>query len=115
MVNNENRFKQDIDYRTYRIKHFGKKHGWKIIGETPLFLEFGIVHIYGTPKVILKINYITFEIETILNHPKRGVTRLMRQGEFNMKLIEKIFIDPRAHMPDRIKGQYANKVPPPKP
>lgn len=107
--NNEKRFKQDIDYRNYRIKHFGKKHGWKLISETPLFLEFGILHIHGTPEVILKINYITFEIETNLNHPKRGITRLIRKGEFSMKLIEKIFRNPRVHMPNKIKGEYVSK------
>lgn len=104
--NPSKKFKEDIEYRIYRIKHFARKHGWKLINETTGILEFDILHAYGNPKVIMTINYMAFEIETILNHPKRGITKLIRKGEFSMKIMERIFINPRAHMPDRIKGHY---------
>lgn len=104
--NIEKRFREDIQYRIQRLKHFGKKHGWKLTNETSLLLEFDITHIDGNPKIYLKINYIDFGIETTLNHPKRGITKLNREGKFSMKLIEKVFVNPRVHMPQHIKAEY---------
>lgn len=106
--NGEHRFKNDINYRLYRIKHFGVKHGWRLEKEDGEVLEFSILHLYGNPKIILKIKYISFEIETQLKHPARGFTKLLRHGKFSMKLIESIFINPRVHMPQRITGTYVH-------
>lgn len=111
--NKEQKFKHDLQYRIHRIKRFGEKHGWKLFVHGKEVLEY--VGIFNWKKisncaVILKINFITFEIETTLTHPKKGKTTLVRRGEFNMALIESIFRNPRTHTPeDKVHGQYIRK------
>lgn len=104
--NKEKRFKLDITYRIFRIKHLGKKHGWKLMNETEQHLCFYLMDANRAPKVILTIDYLTFDIETILKHPVKGPTKLIRQGDFTMAMIEKIFTNPRAHTPGKIKTEY---------
>lgn len=102
----EKKFKKDIDYRVYRLKHFASKHGWGIMDETPQELLFEKITLYGSSEIFLVINFINFEVDTVLTHPEKGDTHLKRKGPFTMKLIEAIFVNPRVHMPNDIKGQY---------
>lgn len=105
MNNSEKKFKEDIEYRIYRIKHLAKKHGWKLISQHGSDLNFNLIW-YGNTFTTIKINYISFDIETSLIHPKRGRTNLKRTGNFTMTLIEKIFTNPRMHMPAQINSLY---------
>lgn len=118
MANNKaQKFKLDIEYRIHRLKLFADKYGWKLLSESKIsepknVFEFESIHNWGLitdSKVFMRINYFSLEVETFLNHPKRGQTQLRRKGEFTMNLIEKIFRNPRAHMPHVIKGQYVSK------
>lgn len=105
------KFKTDLEYRIYRIRRFGNKFGWKFISESNNVIEFLSVHNWGyitNSTVTMKINYITFEIQTSLNHPKKGNTHLIRKGDFTMDLVEKIFRNPRTHMPETITSKYLN-------
>lgn len=103
MVINKNiRFKEDYDYRVYRIKHFGKKYGWRFLSEID-----GLI--FGNKEVMLRIDPKKLTIETELIHPKKGETKLVREGEFTMNLVEKIFRNPRAHTPEGIDSQYLPK------
>lgn len=83
-----------------RLKHLGKKYGWKLLCETADAL------IFQKMFVVLKISLSEMEIETMLNHPKKGYTLLNRKGAFSMNLIEKIFRNPRVHTPKNIKAEY---------
>lgn len=110
--NKSKKFKKDIEYRIHRIKRFGNKYGWALLSDDNNIFQFESVHNWGfitSSKVIMNINYINLEVETILNHPQKGDTQLIRKGEFSMKLIEKIFRNPRVHMPHKIKGEYVVK------
>ena len=96
----DGKFTDDYDYRLYRIKHYGKKYGWAIHLETPELIVF------TNKECTMTINVKNLTIETELNHPKKGETKLLRKGNFTMKLIEKIFRNPRVHTPDTIKTNY---------
>lgn len=99
MINKNIRFKEDYQYRLYRIKHFGKKYGWKFLSDMD-----GLI--FGNNEAILKIDVVNLVIETDLIHPKKGETKLRRHGDFNQNLIERIFRNPRAHMPPEITSEY---------
>lgn len=101
-VNKNKRFIEDYDYRLYRIKHFGKKYGWKFLSDINEM-------IFGNNGVLLRINPKKMTIETEFIHPKLGETKLLREGEFTMNLVEKIFRNPRAHTPEGIDSQYLPK------
>lgn len=104
--NKEKKFIEDIEYRLYRIKHYAKKHSWELISTQEEIIEFHSLMLFDDSKVQMTINFLTFEIETSLNHPKLGPTKLKREGKFTMKLIESIFINPRTHMPPQIQAEY---------
>lgn len=99
--NKEKKFKQDIEYRIYRILHLGKKYGWEIKKHDIEKLEF-----QDKEGCILNINYKYLKVATALNHPKWGSTVMVRDGELSQKNIESIFRNPRSHMPAKIKSQY---------
>lgn len=111
------KFKTDIEYRIHRLKLLADKYGWKLLSEHKIsapknIFEFESVHNWGfitDSKVLMRINYFSLEVETFLNHPSKGETQLRRKGEFSMNLIEKIFRNPRVHMPSQIKGVYVQK------
>lgn len=100
--NNSKKFIEDLEYRIYRIKHFGKKYGWNIL----MSIDELIIFTNKDLSITISINAKTLMIETELNHPKKGETKLMRKGSFTMKLIEKIFRNPRVHTPNNIKTDY---------
>ena len=103
MPKNKNKqFIEDYDYRLYRIKHFGKKYGWKILSEID-----GMI--FGSKEIWLRIDPKKMTVETELIHPKRGETKLIRHGDFTMNLIEKIFCNPRVHTPQEIDSQYVQE------
>lgn len=102
-MNNSKKFIEDLEYRLYRIKHYGKKHNWSTLMECDNIIMFE-----NTEKTILTINAKTMTIETELNHPKKGETKLLRKGDFTMKMMEKIFRNPRVHTPDNIETNYIN-------
>lgn len=93
---------QDFGYRIYRLKHYAKKYGWTISMEANEIITF----VSQTLNTTITINAKDLIIETELIHPKKGETKLLRKGIFTMKIIEKIFINPRAHTPNTIKSQY---------
>lgn len=100
IIENKNiRFLKDYNYRIYRIKHFGKKYGWRFLSDID-----GLI--FANNEVTLKIDAIKLTVLTELIHPKKGETKLIRQGNFTHNLIEKIFLNPRAHMPAEIESQY---------
>jgi len=86
----------------YRIKHLARKYGWKLLSEIDDTLIFQKIF------MVLKINFSKtgIEIETWLEHPKKGTTQLSRSGSFSINLIEKIFRNPRIHTPENIKTEY---------
>lgn len=95
-------FQEDIEYRTYRIKHFAQKHGWLLMRDTGtsfIFKNF-------TEGPELTIDYNNLEIETSLIHPEWGNTVLIRKGKFTQKIIESIFRNPREHMPEKVQSIY---------
>lgn len=100
--NKNKRFCEDLEYRIYRIKHLGKKYGWKFLSEIDEL-------VFGNSEAILSIDPIKLTIETQLIHPKKGETKLIRSGDFTQNLIERIFRNPRAHMPAQITSQYLPK------
>lgn len=100
----EQSFQTDIKYRTYRLRHFAQKYGWGLAtddGKTFVFVN--------NEDSMLKINYFDLNIETSLTHPKWGDTLLIRKGNFTQKIIESIFRNPRAHMPDQVKSEYISQ------
>jgi len=101
-------FREDIEYRIYCLKHFIKKYGWRIITETKTSIELERFIFYEkqATNVSLKITYDPIEVETILNHPFKGETKLLRIGDLSVRDVENIFRNPRTHMPDKIKSQY---------
>lgn len=101
-INKNKRFLEDYDYRIYRIKHLGKKHGWNFLSEEDEL-------IFGNNEAMLRIDAVELTVQTELLHPKKGDTKLFRHGDFSMDLIEKIFRNPRAHMPEKIESQYLPK------
>ena len=100
----EDKFKKDMAYRMHRIKHFAKKHDWKLINDTSKKFEF-----QNKEKTTLIINYFALDIETCLIHPVWGYTKLLRKGKLTMKLVEAIFRNPRQHMPKKVKSEYVNQ------
>lgn len=100
--NKNKRFLKDYAYRKYRIEHFAKKYGWKFLTE-----EKGMI--FGNKEVLLRIDAVNLTIETELVHPHKGETKLIRKGEFTMLLVEKIFRNPRVHMPEDIQSTYLKK------
>lgn len=95
-------FNEDIIYRVARIEHLAKKHGWKLKKKDEASLEFKSEN----PEVEMYVDYVHLTIRTKLIHPKKGKSLLERTGELTQKLIEKIFRNPRAHMPNSIKSTH---------
>ena len=93
----EQQFQTDTDYRIYRIKHFAKKYKWTLTNDDGLIFTF-----INQQAAILKIHYWHLNIETALSHPVWGETVVLRKGDFNMKIIESIFRNPREHMPEQV-------------
>lgn len=100
----EKQFRQDMQYRIYRILHLAKKHGWELKKNSSDKLEF-----QDKDGAILNIDYTHLKVATALNHPKWGNTVLIRDGDLSQKNIESIFRDPRAHMPAKVKSKYINQ------
>lgn len=101
-VNIEKRFKQDIEYRKTRIIHLGTKYHW-----FPLkYNQPDNILSFANKEAILTINIVNLIVQTEIIHPKKGETKLIRSGNFNCKLIERIFDNPRAHMPPSIISEY---------
>lgn len=94
-------FRENIEYRCYRILHFAKKHGWQLIKNNSIELIFE-----NMDGINMMIDYTKLEIKTNLFHPIWGYTSLTRKGDFTQKIIESIFINPRMHMPRKIKSEY---------
>lgn len=98
----EQRFKNDIAYRIYRILHLAKKYKWTLQKNDSKKCEF-----INKEGCELHVNYHDLKIATALNHPKWGNTVLERKGELTQKIIESIFRNPRAHMPpNKVKSEY---------
>lgn len=93
------RFNEEPEYRLHRIKHFAKKYGWLLLSSEDEL-------IFANKEASLRIDIKTLTIYTELTHPKKGETILKRTGSFNQKLIEKIFRNPRVHMPPQIQSEY---------
>lgn len=102
-MNKDNRFKNDTEYRIYRILHLAKKYGWTLSNNSIDKFEFK-----NTEGCTLHVNYTHLKVATALHHPKKGNTVLERDGELSQKNIESIFRNPRAHMPKEIKSEYLN-------
>lgn len=100
----EHLFQTDIEYRTYRLRHFAQKHGWALANDSGNFFLFK-----NSEGAELSIDYSASNIETHLNHPKWGSTILIRKGDLTMKIIESIFRNPRAHMPEKIQSEYISQ------
>lgn len=98
-INREKRFQEDCDYRVYRIKHFGKKYSWKFLSDIEEM-------VFSNTEATLRIDAVKLIIQTELRHPKMGETKLVRRGDFTMNMVEKIFCNPRAHMPSEIKAEH---------
>lgn len=103
-MSKEKRFKENLQYRAYRILHLAKKYGWTLKGNDGEKCDFT-----NKEGSILHINYVYLKVATALEHPKWGNTVLERKGELTQKNIEAIFRNPRAHMPKEIKSEYVNK------
>ena len=103
-MNKDNRFKNDTEYRIYRILHLAKKYGWKLEKNDTDKFEFK-----NNEGCTLHINYRYLKVATALNHPKHGNTVLERDGDLSQKNIESIFRNPRTHMPDKVKSKYINQ------
>lgn len=100
-MNKEKRFKEDIQYRAYRILHMAKKYGWMIQSNDGEKCEFK-----NKENCTLHVNYVYLKVATALNHPKWGNTVLERTGELTQSIVESIFRNPRAHMPKKVKSEY---------
>ena len=105
---NNKLFKEDLEYRVYCFKHLGKKYSWRLEEETRNTLEFEtiICEDRQATYINLKVNHKNLSIETTLNHPFKGVTTLLRVGDFSINIIEKIFSNPRTHTPEEIRSEY---------
>lgn len=102
-MNKEKKFKEDSEYRIYRILHLAKKYGWKLQKTDSDKFEF------DKKGSILHINYRHLKVATALHHPKWGNTVLERSGDLSQKNVESIFRDPRSHMPRKVKSKYLTK------
>lgn len=97
----EQKFKTNIEYRLYRLRHFGKKHKWKENYYEKRILSF------SQGKKYLLIDLDELRIQTGMEHPKHGITVLERKGDFTQKIIESIFRNPRQHMKkEKVKSEY---------
>lgn len=100
-MNKDKRFKDDLEYRIYRILHLSKKYGWKMEKSDGDKFDF------KKEECVLSINYRHLKVATALNHPRWGNTVLERTGELTHNLIESIFRNPRAHMPKKkVQSKY---------
>lgn len=97
--NKNKRFKEDYQYRLYRIKHFAKKYGWNFLSETEVL-------VFNNKEAILTIDPFKLTTQTELKHPIKGETKLLRRGNFTMNIIEAIFRNPRIHTSSQIQSQY---------
>lgn len=102
-MSKEKQFRQDMEYRIYRILHLAKKYNWKLDKNDTDKFEFK-----NTEGCTLHINYRHLKVASALYYPKRGNTVLERDGELSQKNIESIFRNPRAHMPEKVKSKYIN-------
>lgn len=103
-MSKDKRFKQDSEYRIYRILHLAQKYGWKLKNNDTDKFEFE-----DKKGSVLCINYRHLKVATALNHPKWGNTILEREGELSQKNIESIFRNPRSHMPKKVKSEYVDR------
>lgn len=101
-MSKEKKFKEDTEYRIYRILHLAKKYGWELERSDGDKFDFK-----NKKECTLSINYRYLKVATALNHPKWGNTVLERTGELTHNLIESIFRNPRAHMPKKkVQSKY---------
>lgn len=103
--NKEQLFKTDVSYRSYRILHLAKKYGWVLEKNNGEMCQFK-----NKSGELLYVNYFHLHFTTALEHPKWGKTVLKRKGDLTQKLIESIFRNPRAHMPNIIKSEYQDRI-----
>lgn len=101
MRSKDKAFKMDMEYRIFRIRHLAKKYGWAFKKDDGEKFEF-----QDKEGSTLHINYFQLNVATALQHPKWGSTVLIRRGNLTQKIVESIFRNPRAHMPDHINSQY---------
>lgn len=97
----ERHFKNDLEYRIYRILHLAKKYKWTFKKTDGEKCEFE-----NKEGATLHVNYIHLKVTTVIDHPKWGNTILERTGELTQIIIESIFRNPRAHMPKKVKSKY---------
>lgn len=101
MKDKEKKFQTDSEYRIYRLRHFGKKYGWKEI----VFFNNTIWLQRNNEGLIIDLKEL--KIKSMLVHPKHGFTTLYRKGDFTQNIIESIFRNPRAHMDrEKVKSEY---------
>lgn len=100
-MSKEKRFREDSEYRIYRILHLAKKYGWILENSDQEKFKFK-----DKAGSIIQINYLHLKIDTALNHPKWGKTTLERSGALTHKIVESIFRNPRKHMPSTVKSKY---------
>lgn len=100
--NNNKQFREDIAYRISRLEHLGKKHGWHLYKKDNTTMEF----LSTNPPVEMSVDYINLKIKTKLLHPKQGESTLERSGELTEKLVETVFRNPRAHMPNGVNSTH---------
>lgn len=100
--NNSQKFTEDYQYRIHRIKYLAKKYLWEFIFKNNDTLIFT-----NNKNVIISVNAKNLSVITDLIHPKQGKTSLKREN-LSLKLIEKIFINPRTHMPKSMTSNYIN-------
>lgn len=80
-----------------------KKEGYEIVhASSPMIM---IRKKEGEEEVVMNIFCDTFVVTTVLHHPKKGMTKLQREG-CNMTLIKKIIKSPRLHTPSNISSKY---------
>lgn len=101
MDDKEKSFQTDIEYRTYRVRHFAKKHGWKETASSASFILF------EKEEMSLQVYLPNVQIISCVHHPTHGRTALLRKGNFTQEIIESIFRNPRAHMKTKnIQSEY---------
>lgn len=100
--NNNKQFREDLAYRISRLEHLGKKHGWTLYKKDTTTMEF----ISPSPPAEMYVDYINLTIKTKLLHPKQGESLLVRSGVLTEKLVETIFRNPRAHMPNGVNSTH---------
>jgi len=89
------------------IRRAAAEHGWRETKATNggIMLTFALPGEPGTKWPKVEIWPSTGTVATMIDHPKKGRTKLYRKG-LSQKQIVKIFQDPRLHTG---KGYYTKK------